>query len=238
MKMKILLFALLGITLFNSCIGTDLVEETEVPERILISTNISTIKIGDKIQLDAIYTNMYGITESKQVIWSTTTPDLVSLTSSGLVGALKAGDAVINAKAAKAETTRIIKVSQDPVIDAGITTRSGTFKSAGAGSYSVSGDVLISTQDGKSKIDVKNNFKASIGPSLFLLLTNHTNGSYMVVNDNPAINGTSAQISLTRLTNFQGAMSWEVPAGVDVKNYKYALLYCTLGPVFGFAELK
>ncbi|MBP6794324.1 MAG: DM13 domain-containing protein [Saprospiraceae bacterium] len=236
--MKVLLLAFWGITIFSSCIGTDIIEETEVPEQVLISTNISSIKIGDKVQLGAIYTNKYGMTENKQIIWSTSTPEIASVTSSGLVSALKAGDAVIKANAANAESSSIIKVSADPVTETGINTRSGIFMSAGSGSYTVAGDVMINTQDGKSKITVKDNFKASIGPSLFLLLTNHTNGSYMVVNNNPAINGTSAQISLTRLTNFQGAMSWDVPAGVDVKNYKYALLYCTLGPVFGFAELK
>ncbi len=236
--MKVLLLAFWGITIFSSCIGTDIIEETEVPEQVLISTNISSIKIGDKVQLGAVYTNKYGMTENKQIIWSTITPETVSVTSSGLVSALKAGDAVIKATAANAETTRIIKVSADSVIETGINTRSGIFMSAGSGSYTVTGDVMITTQNGKSKITVKDNFKASIGPSLFLLLTNHTNGSYMVVNNNPAINGTSAQISLNRLTNFQGAMSWDVPAGVDIKNYKYALLYCTLGPVFGFAELK
>ena len=236
--MKVLLLAFWGITIFSSCIGTDIIEETEVPEQVLISTNISSIKIGDKVQLGAIYTNKYGMTENKQIIWSTSTPEIASVTSSGLVSALKAGDAVIKATAANAESFSIIKVSADPVTETGINTRSGIFMSAGSGSYTVAGDVMITTQNGKSKITVKDNFKASIGPSLFLLLTNHTNGSYMVVNNNPAINGTSAQISLTRLTNFQGAMSWDVPAGVDVKNYKYALLYCTLGPVFGFAELK
>ncbi|MBP6239071.1 MAG: DM13 domain-containing protein [Saprospiraceae bacterium] len=236
--MKPLLFAIWGIMLFSSCIGTDLIEETEVPEQVLISTNISSIKIGDEVLFEAIYTNKYGMAENKQVIWSTITPETVSVTPSGLIRALKAGDAVIKATAANAETTRIIKVSADPVIETGINTRSGIFMSAGSGSYTVTGDVMITTQNGKSKITVNDNFKASIGPSLFLLLTNHTNGSYMVVNNNPAINGTSAQISLNRLTNFQGAMSWDVPAGVDIKNYKYALLYCTLGPVFGFAELK
>lgn len=236
--MKALIIAFGGITMFSSCIGTDLIEETIVSEQILISTNISSIKIGDEVQFEAIYTNKYGMTENKQVVWSTTTPETVSVTSSGLIKALKAGDAVIKANAANAESTRIIIVSADPVIETGINTRSGIFMSAGAGSYTVAGDVMISTQNGKSKINVKDNFKSSIGPSLFLLLTNHTNGSYMVVNNNPAINGTSAQISLTRLTNFQGAMSWDVPPGVDVKNYKYVLLYCTLGPVFGFAELK
>jgi hypothetical protein len=236
--MKTLFLTFLGIIFLGSCIGTDLIEETEVPEQVLISTNLSSVKIGDQVQMAAIFTNKFGMTENKTIIWTTTTPEIASVTSSGLVIAKKAGDAVIKAKAGNAESTRIIIVSVDPVTHTGINTRTGTFKSAGAGSYSVTGEVMISTQNGKSKITVKDNFKASIGPSLFLLLTNHTNGSYMVVNNNPAINGTSAQISLTRLTNFQGAMSWDVPAGVDVKNYKYALLYCTLGPVFGFAELK
>lgn len=236
--MKTLFLTFLGIIFLGSCIGTDLIEETEVPEQVLISTNLSSVKIGDQVQMAAIFTNKFGMTENKTIIWTTTTPEIASVTSSGLVIAKKAGDAVIKAKAGNAESTRIIIVSVDPVTHTGINTRTGTFKSAGAGSYSVTGEVMISTQNGKSKITVKDNFKASIGPSLFLLLTNHTNGSYIVVNNNPAINGTSAQISLTRLTNFQGAMSWDVPAGVDVKNYKYALLYCTLGPVFGFAELK
>ena len=236
--MKTLFLTFLGIISLSSCIGTDLIEETEVPEQVLISTNVSSIKTGDQVQMAAIFTNKFGMTENKTIIWTTTTPEIASVTSSGLVIAKKAGDAVIKANAGNAESTRIIIVSVDPVTYTGINTRTGTFKSAGAGSYSVTGEVMITTQNGKSKITVKDNFNASIGPSLFLLLTNHTNGSYMVVNNNPAINGTSAQISLTRLTNFQGAMSWEVPAGVDVKNYKYALLYCTLGPVFGFAELK
>jgi Bacterial Ig-like domain (group 2)/Electron transfer DM13 len=232
------MIAFWGITLLSSCIGTDLIEETEVPEQLLISTNISSIKIGNQLQMAAIFTNKFGMTENKTIIWSTSTPEIASVTSSGLVIAKKAGDAVIKANAGNTEVTRIIIVSNDPLPDTSSQTRNGTFKSAGAGSYSVAGEIMITTQNGKSKITVKDNFKASIGPSLFLLLTNHTNGSYMVVNNNPAINGTSAQISLTRLTNFQGAMSWDVPAGVDVKNYKYALLYCTLGPVFGFAELK
>jgi Bacterial Ig-like domain (group 2)/Electron transfer DM13 len=236
--MKALMIAFWGITIFSSCIGTDLIEETEVPEQLLISTNISSIKIGDQVQMTAIFTNKFGMTENKTIIWSTSTPEIASVTSSGLVIAKKAGDAVIKANAGNTEVTRIIKVSNDSLSDTSSQTRNGTFKSAGNSSYSVAGEIMITTQNGKSKITVKDNFKASIGPSLFLLLTNHTNGSYMVVNNNPAINGTSAQISLTRLTNFQGAMSWDIPVGVDVKNYKYALLYCTLGPVFGFAELK
>lgn len=51
--MKSLFFAMLFISLFSSCIGTDLVEETEVSEQIIISTNISSIKIGDEVQMEA-----------------------------------------------------------------------------------------------------------------------------------------------------------------------------------------
>ena len=236
--MKQLSFFLMAIVFLNSCIGTDLVEEIEVPEQVLISTNNSNLKVGDQLQYNALYTNKYGMTENKPIVWTTTTPDLVSVSSVGLVKALKTGVATIKATSGNVTSTRNLIISTDIKSDTLATLRSGTFKSAGSGSYTVAGDVTITTSGGKSKITFSENFKASIGPSLFLLLTNHTNGSYMVVSNNPAINGTSAQISLTRLTNFQGAMTWDVPAGVDVKNYKFATLYCTLGPVFGFAELK
>ena len=236
--MKHLFLILSGIIGLNSCIGTDLIEEIQVPEQILISPNISSVKIGDEVQFNAVYTNKYGMLENKQVIWSTTTPELVNVSSTGLVKALLSGEAIIKAIAENVVSTRILNISSDNMPDTTALQRNGTFISAGSGSYTVSGDVVITTIAGKSKIMVKENFKVSSGPSLFLLLTNHTNGSYMVVNNNPAINGTSAQISLTRLTNFQGAMTWDVPAGIDVNNYKYALLYCTLGPVFGYAEVN
>ncbi|MBP6239033.1 MAG: DM13 domain-containing protein [Saprospiraceae bacterium] len=236
--MKHLFLILSGIIGLNSCIGTDLIEEIQVPEQILISPNISSVKIGDEVQFNAVYTNKYGMLENKQVIWSTTTPELVNVSSTGLVKALESGEAIIKAIAENVVSTRILNISSDIMPDTTAFQRNGTFISAGSGSYTVSGDVVITTIAGKSKIMVKENFKVSSGPSLFLLLTNHTNGSYMVVNNNPAINGTSAQISLTRLTNFQGAMTWDVPAGIDVNNYKYALLYCTLGPVFGYAEVN
>ena len=236
--MKHLFLILSGIIGLNSCIGTDLIEEIQVPEQILISPNISSAKVGDEVQFNAVYTNKYGMLENKQVIWSTTTPELVNVSSTGLVKALESGEAIIKAIAENVVSTRILNISSDIMPDTTAFQRNGTFISAGSGSYTVSGDVVITTIAGKSKIMVKENFTVSSGPSLFLLLTNHTNGSYMVVNNNPAINGTSAQISLTRLTNFQGAMTWDVPAGVDVNNYKYALLYCTLGPVFGYAEVN
>lgn len=236
--MKPLFFAILGLTFLSSCIGTDLVEETEVPEQIIISTNFSSIKIGEEVQLEAFYTNKYGITEDREITWSTSTPDVLSMSPSGLAIGLLQGEATIEARVGNVLTTRTIQVSQDSIPDTAISLRSGTFRSAGSGSYTVSGDVVIMTEDGRSRILVSDNFKASIGPSLFLMLTNHTNGSYMVMNNNPVINGTSAQISSTRLTKFSGTMTWDVPTGVDVKNYKYVLLYCTLGPVFGFAELN
>jgi hypothetical protein len=236
--MKHILIPILGVLLLNSCIKTDFIEETEVPAKILITTNISSLKIGDQIQLSAIYSNNYGYTEEETLQWTSLTPDVLNISSAGLAVGVKEGIASILVKAKDAETNLTITVTNDGNINPITSTRSGVFRSAGAGSYKVEGDVSIITEDGKSKIIVSENFKASTGPSLFLMLTNHTNGSYMVVNNNPVINGISAQISLTRLIKFQGEMSWDVPEGVDVKNYKYALLYCTLGPVFGFAELK
>jgi hypothetical protein len=239
--MKQIFFIFMSVILFSSCIGTDLIDEIEVPAQVLISTNTASIKVGDELQFNAVFNNKYGITEDKPIVWSTTTPEYISVTASGLVKALKQGDATLTATAEDATASRILKITSDTVQDttiSAITTRTGTFKGAGAGSYTVSGDVVVSTSNGKSTIMVKDNFKSSAGPSLYLLLTNHTNGSYSVVNGNPIVNGISAQITPARLTVFQGARTWDIPEGIDVGNYKYALLYCTLGPVFGYAELK
>ena len=236
--MKSLFFAMLFISLFSSCIGTDLVEETEVSEQIIISTNISSIKIGDEVQMEAFFTNKYGITEAQQIVWSTSTPNIINISENGLAKGIQIGEAVVEARVGDIVSSRNVQVSQEGGSNNMMSTRSGTFRSAGAGSYTVSGDVNIVTEGGKSKIVVSENFKASVGPSLYLMLTNHTNGSYMVMNNNPVINGTSTQISTSRMTKFSGSMTWDVPVGVDVKNYKYVLLYCTLGPVFGYAELK
>ncbi len=236
MKKMLLLF--LGTFLISSCIKTDFVEEVVVAPQILITPNITSIKVDDKIQLSGVFTNNYGRTENKQILWSTTTPEIISISPNGLITALKAGEGVLKAVVSTVESIRNIKITTDVPTQIGSTNKSGSFKSAGSGSYTVTGDVSIITEGGKSKITVNDKFKASVGPSLFLLLTNHTNGSYSVMANNPVINGTSAQISLTRLTKFEGSMSWDIPQGIDANNYKYALLYCTLGPVFGFAELK
>jgi hypothetical protein len=175
--MKPLLFTILGLTLLSSCIGTDLIEETEVPEQIIISTNFSSIQIGEEAQLEAFYTNEYGITEDREITWSTSTPDVISMSPSGLAIGLFEGEAIIEARVGNVLTIRTIQVSQDSIPDTAISLRSGTFRSAGSGSYTVSGDVVIMTEDGRSKILVSENFKSSIGPSLYLMLTNHTNGS-------------------------------------------------------------
>ncbi len=236
--MKHLFLVILGISLLSSCIGTDIVEETEVLEQVIISSNISSIKIGEEAQMEAFFTNKYGITEDQQIVWSTSTPDVISISVNGLAKGLQQGEAIIEGRVGDVIGKRTIQVSQDGGSNTMTSTRSGTFMSAGAGSYTVAGDVMVVTEGGKSKIVVSDNFKSSIGPSLYLMLTNHTNGSYMVMNNNPVVNGTSAQISNARLTKFSGSMTWEVPSVVDVKSYKYVLLYCTLGPVFGYAELK
>lgn len=241
--MKKIIFLLTSIILFGSCVGTDLIDEIEIPAQVLISTNTQSLKVGAEIQLNAVFTNQYGVTEDKPIVWSTTTPEQISITPTGWIKALKQGEATIMATAENITTSRILKITSDSIQDTTVviptmTTRSGIFKGAGSGSYTVSGDVVVSTLNGKSTITVQDNFKSSAGPSLYLLLTNHTNGSYSVVTGNPVINGVSAQITPTRLTVFQGARTWNVPEGIDVGNYKYALLYCTLGPVFGYAELK
>ena len=115
--------------------------------------------------------------------------------------------------------------------------KTGTFQRI-SGSYNIAGSVVVKTVGGVTQIITSENFSVSAGPSLYVLLTNHTTGSYSVMTGGNTVNAVSAQITPNRLSTFSGALTWTVPAGVNPANYKYVVFYCTLGPVFGAAELK
>lgn len=106
-------------------------------------------------------------------------------------------------------------------------------------SYQIGGTARLKQGgDGKLTLMFDNNFQVSAGPSLYVLLTNNTNGGYTITPGGNAKNGTSVQITTSKLSKFSGEMTYEIPAGVRLSDYKFVVLYCTLGPVFGAAELK
>ncbi|MEK7256180.1 MAG: DM13 domain-containing protein [Bacteroidota bacterium] len=233
--MRAIQFLFLVIFL-SGCIGTDYVDDPTVPERVVISPNIDSLEVGQTVQFSATFFNEFGQEEQAAIAWKSTAPQVVSISGNGLATGLAAGPASIIASAENASDTLILNTAG---VSNSTDLRTGTFQDVPGSHYHASGGVRLEYQaDGKLKLFFENDFSTSAGPSLYVLLANHTNGSYSVTNGGNAVSGTSAQITPTRLLDFSGAASFEVPDGVGIGDYDYVVLYCTLGPVFGYAKLN
>jgi Bacterial Ig-like domain (group 2) len=233
--------ALVTLVFLQSCVGTDLIDDPIIAERVTISPRITTLEVGKEQVFTLKYTNKYGAEETpKSIVWRSNAADKVTIDATGKAKTLVFGKVTLYATVGSA--TDSIVLNQSGGGGGGTTNdttfiRRGVFKPVG-GSYSAMGNVRIQTVKGVTQIVTDANFSASAGPSLYLLLANHTNGSYTVTPGSNTVNAVSAQITANKLSQVSGVLTWAVPSSVNPANYQYAVLYCTLGPVFGYAELK
>ncbi len=71
-----------------------------------------------------------------------------------------------------------------------------------------------------------------------MVLANNTTGPYLITPGNNDRNNIGVQISTNKIGN-SGAMTFQVPAGVEIDDYNYVVLWCiTVNGLFGFAELN
>lgn len=229
--MYLFLPALLFMT---GCIGTDIIDDPEVPERVRISPRIDSLAAGQSIQLFASYFDQTGTEQAQSIEWMSTEPGNVAIDANGLANSLNGGPARIIARAGTAADTLVLNVEG---VSNTTLVRSGTFE--GRGGYNAEGEARLESQaDGSLKLFFASDFSTSPGPSVYILLANHTNGSYSVTNGALEVNASSAQIIPSRMTNFSGEMEFDVPAGVNITDYDFVVLYCIIGPVFGTSSLN
>lgn len=236
--------SLLLLALATSCVGTDYIDDPIIGEKLRIIPNIDSLTLGQKQVFSVQYTNNYGQeAPTGPITWSSSAPAVIQIDATGTAEALAAGAATLYASNGPlVDSIRINRLSSGG--DGGGTNMSdtsffkqGVFKPVGT-HYNAKGNVFVHTVNGISQIRTASNFGTSAGPSLYLLLTNHKNGSYSVTPGGHVVNAVSAQITANKLSVFSGEITWDVPANVDVAAYKYVVLYCTLGPVFGTADLE
>lgn len=229
----------IALIFLQSCVGTDLIDDPIIAERATISPRISALEVGKEQVFMVKYTNKYGIEEtSKNIVWRSNAPDKITIDATGKAKTLVLGKATIYATIGNATDSIVLNQSGGGGTTTDVTfLRRGVFQPVNS-SYSATGGVRIQTVNGVTQIITDANFSASNGPSLYLLLANHRNGAYTVTPGSNAINAVSAQITANKLSQVSGVITWTVPASVNPANYQYAVLYCTLGPVFGYAELK
>ncbi len=241
MKKILKLSALLGVLSVSACVGTDYIDDPIVPERISIFPRITTLPALQTQVFSAQYTNQYGIEEAAEsIVWSSSAPEKVSIDANGKAQTLAPGKATLYASNGNLVDSLVLNQaggSGNPGTSDTTFFKQGVFTTVNT-HYFAKGNVYLQTVNGVTQLRTASNFGTSPGPSVYVLLTNHLNGSYSVTPGSNVINGSSAQITSNKLSAFSGVQSWTVPAGVNPANYKYVVLYCVLGPIFGAAELK
>lgn len=92
------------------------------------------------------------------------------------------------------------------------------------------GVATIVTKDGKQYLQLDRNFKTDNAPDLQVLL--HQQSS-------PKDYRGDNYVNLGRLQKITGAQLYEIPADVDIKKFKSAVVWCRIfNSTFGFAPLK
>lgn len=239
MKNLFQLAFLIGTITFQSCIGTDLIDDPIIDEKLTILPRIDSLIVGQEQVFTTSYTNQYGMEASAgSILWSSSKPENISIDALGKASGIAPGKATIYASFGGLKDSLVLNggVNNNNQSDTSFF-KQGIFMTVNS-HYFAKGKLYVQTVNGQSKIRTDVDFGTSAGPSVYLLLANHKSGSYTVTPGGHAINTVSAQITANKLTSFSGVQTWAIPAGVNPANYKFAILYCVLGPVFGAAELQ
>jgi len=214
-KYPILFFGLL-LSLLSSCIGDDIIAD-EVPERLRINNRIDSLKLGDSFQFEVMFFNNIGQPEERQVSWSTSDANTISVDQNGLATAHEMGTATITATVNLPDKAPVEDSFEVVVSD--VTTeveengnRSGMIKTTS--SYVLTGDFEFFEEGTALTLSFAENYAASSAlPGLYIYLTNNPNtitGAY----------------EIGEVTKFSGAHTYEIPADVGLDTYNYVLYFC------------
>lgn len=241
MKQFLKIWMILSVILINSCIGTDLIDDPIISEKIRLSPRIDSLTVGQEQVFSIKFTNKYGVEESaKNSVWRSSDPSKITVDATGKAKAIALGKATIYVTNGVATDSLVLnkQSNSNPGSNSNDTTfiKRLVFKRFD-NSHDAKGGVRIETVKGITQIVTETDFSTSAAPSLYLLLTNHLEGRYTVTPGGQAVNAVSAQITPNKLTAFSGVQTWTVSPNINPKDYKYIVLYCTLGFVFGSAEL-
>ena len=221
-----------------SCIGTDFVEEEERPERISIQQSKTNIEKGDTVTFQGTYYNEYGYQVEANFDWKSANDSIFRFLSDGLGEALDTGNVEIEATSKGIREAKTLTIYAEGEAPANLQSRKGTFKDADDGYFAEGTAKLTQNQEGGITLEFLEDFRTSNGPSVYVFLANETAGPFNYEEGGHVVNSTSAQITSNKLDNFSGAMTFEVPDEVAIDDYDYVVLYCILGPVFGYADLN
>ena len=216
-----------------------MIDDPIIDEKLTILPLIDSLAVGQEQVFSVMYTNQYGVEEPvNNIVWSSSNPDRIAIDMAGKAKVLLPGKTILYATHGSLVDSIVLNRLNGTANNPDTSFfKQGIFMPV-SGSYFAEGKVYVQTINGLSQIFTESDFNSSPGPSVYLLLANHTNGNYAVTPGSHVINSVSAQITANKLTKFSGQQTWAVPPGINPADYKYVVLYCVLGPIFGTAELN
>ncbi len=211
--MRQLIFTLIIFTLFIwGCIKDDFIDDFVEPT-LRIDTLVDTLAIDSFFQFEAIYLNNVGVAAEVPIEWSSSLPEIISITSDGLAQALQFGSSIISVQHSDGTTILkdSIKVSVGGITTMTMEERGGTI--ASTSSYTLTGDFILFEEGNSLILELSDNYQASTAlPGLYVYLTNNRNT-------------TANALEIGAVQIFSGAHSYTIE-NTGINDYNYILYFC------------
>lgn len=192
--------------------------------KVVITAQQTVLETGASTQLAATaYNASNQALPMSTVNWTSSDSGVLSIDANGVVTGLNVGMASITARVDNVNSLPLV-IQVTPV---GGISRTGTF--SGNMGYSVSGTATLKQSGSSLTLELGADFQASSGPQLGVYLAKSASGSL----------NTQNSLKLSNLLGNSGLQSYDVPAGVDLNEYDYVVIYCIPFTVrFGTAQLN
>ena len=212
MKNLKFIILIIGVGLFTSCIKDDFVEDT-IDATLRITTNLESIEINSKFQFDAMYLNNVGQETDVQLEWSSSDPDVISISDDGLAEAISLGTAIISVTYTEADKRYEdeISLSVGEATVQGVNRISGNITSTS--SYILEGAFVYSETSSGVDVAFMEDYNASTAlPGLYLYLSNNRNSI-------------ADALEIGAVETFSGFHLYSID-NVAFNEYKYLVYFC------------
>jgi len=177
-----------------------------------VSPAVREFDLNEEVLLQATARNVLGeVLLKENVSWESAAPDIVSINQEGTATALAYGSTSVKA--------RIEGILSSPA--AMQVVRRGQFRNGSVGT------ATLKIENGILRLQTSSNFVSSSGaPDLRIYLGNEGSN----------VNGA---LELATLHQRTGGQTWNVPASVNITQYRYVLIWCKqFGGLYGVAALE
>ena len=196
-----------------SCIGDNFIDDFVEPV-IRITNAIDTLGINTSYQMEASVFDNVGMLISDPISWSSSNPDILSITSTGIAKGLQLGDVTITAMSIDATLASSINVTVG-----GATTeiatekkRSGIIKTTS--SYALEGNFELENIGGAVTLTIFEDYKA----------TSALPGLYVYLSNNP--NSISEAYEISAVKIFEGFHSYPISNSVGLNDFSHLIYFC------------